>query len=411
MGLLSKLNPFKTKSTEVVDSQSLAELLLGLGLSDAGIEITDKNALQLSTVYSCIRVLCESVGMLPLNLNEVSGGKRTKAKNHPAQKLFTNGPNDYMTPMEFKELILTHLCLRGNHYSYINWVAGKPAELLPLNPANVEPKLKDDWSVQYKVTFPNGKWDYIDAKNILHIRLQTLDGLVGMSPIQQGRHALGLAKATERHGAKVFANGAHPSGGFTTENGLTDPQFERLKLQLEDYKGENVHKNLILEGGLKWFQTSMTSEDAQYLETRKFQRSEICGMFRVPPHMIADLERATFSNIEHLGISFVQTNLMPYLVRIEERLLKSLITSTTKEYQVKFNANALMRGDSKSRAEFYTKMIQNGAMSPNEIRSLEDMNPRTGGDIFLTPMNMAINGKPVEADSNATSEETGSGEK
>ena len=403
MDWLSKLNPFKTKATEIIDSQDLAELITGLGLSDAGIEITDKNAMQLSTVYSCIRVLAESVGMLPLNLLLVTGDKNERAKTHAVQKLFVNGPNEYMTPLEYKELIITQLCLRGNHYSFINWVGNKPMELLPLNPANVEPKLKDDWSVEYKVTFPNGTWDYIAAENILHIRLQTLDGLTGLSPIKQGRHAIGLAKVTERHGAKVFANGAHPSGGFTTDGKLTDEQFNRLKLSLEDHKGENAHKNLILEGGLQWFQTSMTSEDAQYLDTRKFQRSEIAGLFRVPPHMIGDLEKATFSNIENQGLSFVQSALMPYLRRIEERMLKSLIRNTEKEYQVKFNANALMRGDSKGRSEYYTKMIQNGAMSPNEIRSLEDMNPRDGGDIYLTPLNMAVNGKPIESSEESAS--------
>lgn len=387
------------KSTEVMDSQALAELISGLGLSEAGIEVTAKNAMALSTVYTCVKVLSESMGILPLNLFEVTDNKRQKATGHSVQKLFKNGPNDFMTSLEWKELITTHLSLRGNHFSYISWSGKRVLELLPLNPANVKAELDDKWQVRYKVTFPNGTWDYIEAKNILHIRLLTLDGLNGISPIQQGKHAIGLAKATERHGSKVFANGAHPSGGFSAEGQLTDGQFERMKGQLSEYKGENVHRNLILEGGMKWFQTSMTSEDAQYLETRKFQRSEIFGLYRVPPHMGGDLERATFSNIESQGLSFYQSALMPYVVRMEERFAKDLILDKSKNYQVKFNANALMRGDSASRGDYYTKMIQNGAMSPNEIRLLEDMDPRDGGDIYLTPLNMAINGKPVEKSS------------
>jgi len=393
-------NLFKQKSTEVMDSAALAEMITGLGLSESGISVTPTNAMKLSTVYSCIRVIAETLGMLPLTLYEVTPEGRKVANGHSVQKLFREGPNDYMTPLEWKELVATHLCLRGNHYCYINWSGKRVLELLPLNPSNVTPELDSEWNVRYKVTFPNGKWDYVEQKNILHIRLQTLDGLVGMSPIQQNRNTIGLAKATERHGAKVFANGAHPAGGFTTEGTLKDEQFDRLKLQLEDYKGENAHKNLILEGGLQWFQTSMTSEDAQFLETRKFQRSEICGFYRVPPHMVGDLDRATFSNIESQGLSFFQTGMMPYCVRIEQRSIKSLIAKDGKEYQAKFTANAMMRGDSKSRSEFYTRQIQNGAMSPNESRELEDMNPRPGGDIFLTPMNMAINGKPPKEETN-----------
>lgn len=387
---------FKRKNTEVLDSAALAELITGLGLSDAGIEVTPKNAMQLSTVYSCIRVLAETIGMLPINLFEVDGNTRSKATGHSVQKLLRSGPNDYMTTLEWHELIVTHLGLRGNFYAYINWSGKRVLELLPLNPANVTPELDENWKVRYKVVFPNGKWDYLEAKNILHIRLQTLDGLVGLSPISQGRHAIGLAKATERHGAKVFANGAHPSGGFTTDASLKDDQYNRLVTQLEDYKGENAHRNLILEGGLKWFQTSMTSEDAQYLETRKFQRAEICGLFRMPPHKISDLERSTFSNMEHSNIDFYQSAIMPYCVRIEQRYVKSLIVPDGTDYQVKFNANGAMRGDSAARATFYTAQIQNGALSPNEIRELEDMNPRDGGDIYLTPLNMAINGKKPE---------------
>ena len=173
-------------------------------------------------------------------------------------------------------------------------------------------------------------------------------------------------------------------------------------MRFDEHQGSgNEFKPFILEGGLDWVQVSITPEDAQLLETRKFQRSEIAGLFRVPPHMIGDLEKATFSNIEQQGLEFVTNCLMPYLTRIENRIRSSLLNGN--EWQThfaKFNVNALLRGDMKSRAEFYTKMLQNGALSPNEIRLKEDMNPRDGGDIYLTPLNMAVNGQTIEATNN-----------
>ncbi|MAD75154.1 MAG: phage portal protein [Rheinheimera sp.] len=395
MGLFKRF--FGTKNTDIIDSpEKLLALFSSFGMSAAGISITPANAMQIASVFSCVRILAESVGMLPLNLMKQDGRQKVKDSKNDLYWLMQNGPNDYMTAQEFKELIMVHLGLRGNHYSYINRSStGKVLELLPLAPHCVEPKLKDDWTVEYKVTFAKGDQRTLDANDILHIRLFTLDGLNGLSPISYGRHTMGLAKATETHGSKLFANAARPSGGFKTEKTLTDPQFNRLKDQFNEYSGENALKNLILEGGLEWFQTTMSSEDAQFLETRKYQRSEIFGLFRVPPHMAADLEKATFSNIEHQSLDFVQHSLMPYLTRIEQRCDKDLLKSDKTRY-FKFNANALLRGAMKDRAEFYGKLVNLGALSPNDVREYEDMNPREDGDIYLTPSNMLIDGKLPE---------------
>ncbi|WP_423186784.1 phage portal protein [Alishewanella sp. d11] len=386
-----------TKSADIIDTpEKLLALFSSFGMSAAGINITPANAMQIATVYGCVRVLAESIGMLPLNLLKQVDRNKEKDTKNDLYWLLHNGPNDFMTAQEYKELIMVHLGLRGNHYSYINRSAsGKVLELLPLAPHCVEPKLKDDWEVEYRVTFAKGDQRILSANEIMHIRLFTIDGLIGLSPISYGRHAMGLAKATETHGSKLFANAARPSGGFKTDKSLTDPQFNRLKEQFSDYSGDNALKNLILEGGLEWFQTTMSSEDAQFLETRKYQRSEICGMFRVPPHMIADLEKATFSNIEHQSLDFVQHSLMPYLTRIEQRMNKDLLKSDKTRY-FKFNANALLRGAMKDRAEFYGKLVNLGALSPNDVREYEDMNPREGGDIYLTPSNMLIDGKLPE---------------
>jgi HK97 family phage portal protein len=395
MGLFKRI--FGTKSADIIDSpEKLLALFSSFGMSAAGVNITPANAMQIATVYACVRVLAESVGMLPLNLMKQEGKNKFKDTKNDLYWLMQNGPNDYMTAQEYKELIMVHLGLRGNHYSYINSSStGKVLELLPLAPHCVDPKLNDDWTVEYKVTFSNGEQRTLSANEILHIRLFTIDGLLGLSPISYGRHAMGLAKATETHGSKLFANAAKPSGGFKTEKALTDDQFKRLSSQFSDYSGENALKNLILEGGLEWFQTTMSSEDAQFLETRKYQRSEICGMYRVPPHMIADLEKATFSNIEHQSLDFVQHSLMPYLTRIEQRFDKDLLKSDKTRY-FKFNANALLRGAMKDRADFYSRLVNLGAFSPNDIREFEDMNPRPDGDIYLTPSNMLIDGKLPE---------------
>lgn len=401
MGIFNRF--FGNKSSEIVTSKDLANLFGSWYDSDSGVQITPSNAMQITTVYQCVKVLAESIGMLPLSVFIEDGNSKNKDTKHPLHKLFKVGPNDYMTSQEWKELVVAHLCLRGNHYSYVNRVMGKVVEILPLSPDAVSPKLNDDYTVTYNVTFKNGVTKTALAEEILHIKTVSVDGLKGLSPIGQNVNALGLAKATEKHGSSLFKNGAKPFGGLKTSQNLKDDQYNRLMKRLENYQGaDSGFKPLILEGGLEWVQVAITPEDAQYLETRKFQRSEICGMYRVPPHMVGDLERATFSNIENQGLEFVTHTLMPYLTRIENRVLFSLFNESEQQNRyVKFNVNALLRGDMKARAEFYTKMVQNGAMSPNEIREKEDMNPREGGDVFLTPLNMAVNGKPVEENEDA----------
>lgn len=389
---------FRRKNTDIIDTPEKLEKVFGaLFQSDAGINISPANAMQITTVFACIRVLAESIGMLPLSLRKTNGNKTEKVTNTPLAKLLRDGPNDFMTPQEFKELIVVHLCLRGNFYAYKNKVAGRIAELLPLNPASTEPKIDENYEVSYEVSFPDGTKRTLSESEVFHVRLFTLDGVKGLSPIQWARHALGLARATERHGSKLFQNGAQPIGGFKTEKSISPEVYADLKEQLQDFTGEGAYRNLILQGGIEWFQTTMTNEDSQFLETRKFQKSEICAIFRVPPHMIADLEKATFSNIENQGLDFVRSSLMPLITRIEQRINKSLISDSATFS--KFNANALMRGDMAARAMYYTQMTQNGAISPNEIREFEDMDPREGGDIYLTPLNMAINGQPIKEDS------------
>lgn len=383
----------KSDGGNIVTSEQLAASLASGYMSDAGAAITPVTAMQIATVFACVRVLAESVGMLPLSIKRKIDRRTETITETPLARVWKEGPNSYMTAQEYKELITTHLALRGNHYAFISETKGRTfsaLELLPLDPGQVKPEISPNYEVIYKVKMADGRTESVPANKIFHVRLFTMDGLNGLSPITQARNAIGLAKVTEQHGSRLFKNAAKPSGGFKTEKPLKKEQVDELKKQLADYSGDDAFKSMILHSGFDWFQTTMSSDDAQFLETRKFQRSEICGIFRVPPHMIGDLERATFSNIEHQGLDFVRSSLMPYLTRIEHRIDKSLITEPG-EY-AKFNANALMRGDMKARAEFYTKQLQNGALSPNEIRDFEDMDPRENGDIYLTPMNMTVSG-------------------
>lgn len=379
------------KSQKVITSSELSELI-GLSYDTySGRKVSAQLAMQLTSVFSCVRVLAESVGMLPCSLYEQleSGNKRaTKERLH---KLLAVKPNNYMTPQELWELLIACLCLRGNFYAYKVYALGEVVELLPLDPSNVTPKLNSHWEPEYHVTFPNGKNETLTQQEIWHVRIFTLDGLVGLSPIAYARQAIGLGLATEEHGARLFGNGAVTSGVLQTEQELSDLAFDRLKRDFEEnHQGlTNAHKPLILEMGLKWQQISLSAEDAQFLETRKFQLEEICRIFRVPLHMVQNTDRATFNNIENLGIGFINYSLVPYLIRIEQRINAGLVKASKQgTFYAKFNTGALLRGDMKSRFEAYSTGINWGIYSPNECRELEELNPREGGDIYLTPMNM-----------------------
>lgn len=379
-----------TKGKTITTAQELADALqLGYN-SAAGVAVTPAEAARFAPVFACIRVLAESMGSMPLNLFKTDGRKKEKARSHPLFDVLHIKPNGYMTSLEWIELITAHLSLRGNHYSWINRVRGEVRELLPLNPDAVSPKLSAIWEPEYPVVFPDGTQRTIPARDILHIRLMSNDGLIGMSPIAQARNSIGLGVAAERFGGKLFKNGSRPSGILTTEKNLDQTQTQLLRDSWEQIQGgENDLRTAILSGGLKWNAISISPDDAQFLETRKYQRSEIAGIFRVPAHMINDLEKATFSNIEHQDIGFVVRSLEPLVRRIEQRISVSLLSSSERtNHYPKFNVNALLRGDMKSRSEYMWRRFQMGSLSPNGIRELEDENPIEGGDSYWVPANM-----------------------
>ncbi|WNN50699.1 phage portal protein [Hafnia alvei] len=389
---------FHKSGDKAMTPQALSELV-GISYNTyAGKRVSPQLAMQLTAVFGCVRVLAESVGMLPCSLYEQLERGSKKAIKERLYKLLSVKPNGYMTPQEFWELLIACLCLRGNFFAYKVMALGEVVELLPLDPGSVVAKLNSQWEPVYQVTFPDGSSDTLSQKEIWHVRIFTLDGLNGLSPIAYARQAIGLGMATEEHGSRLFSNGAVTSGVLETDQTLSDEAFNRLKTDFEDrHQGlANAHKPMILEMGLKWNQISLSAEDAQFLETRKFQLEEICRIFRVPMHLVQNTDRATFNNIENLGIGFINYSLVPYLTRIEQRINLGLVKASKQgQLYAKFNVGALLRGDMKSRFEAYATAINWGMYSPNDCLELEDRNPRPGGDVYLTPMNMTT--KPIDS--------------
>ncbi|MBL5963963.1 phage portal protein [Lelliottia amnigena] len=386
-----------------------ADLSQDIGLTYdtyTGKRVSSQRAMRLTAVFACVRVLAESIGMLPCSLYKNTGKSKEKATSERIYKLLTLKPNGYMTPQEFWELVILCLCLRGNFYAYKVKALGEVAELLPIDPGSVVPKLNSNWEPVYQVTFPDGTTDILGQDEIWHVRILTLDGLVGLNPIAYAREAISLGLATEEHGARLFGNGAVTSGVLRTEQQLSDSAYQRLKSDFEEkHQGlGNAHKPMILEMGLDWKSMALNAEDSQFLETRKFQLEEICRLFRVPMHMVQNTDRATFSNIEELGMGFINYSLVPYLTRIEQRINIGLVRESKQgTYYAKFNVGALLRGDMKSRFDAYATAINWGMYSPNDCLELEDRNPRPGGDVYLTPMNMTT--KPSDGSKKIQTEE------
>ncbi|MFG0828777.1 phage portal protein [Pseudomonas sp. CJQ_7] len=374
-----------------IDTPEKLAQAMGAGYeTSSGQRVTTNSALQQLVVFNCVRVLAESIGMLPCRLMKQTDKVRLPATGHRLYPLLNMAPNGYMTSQEFWEMLVACLCLRGNFYAYKVEALGNVVELLPLNPDIVTPKLNDDWSVEYKVDFKSGQ-KTLSQKEIWHVRLFTLDGLNGLNPIAYARQTLGLGQAMDAHAGKLFTNGAVTSGVLRTEQTLTDEAFARLK---EEFQGEhmgaaNAYKPMILEMGLDWKPISLNAQDAQFIESKRLTEAQLCGLFRVPPHLVANMEKMTLNNVEQMGMNFVNYSLVPIITRIEHRIQVGLLNEKDRlTHYAKFNAGALMRGDLKGRYDSYGKGIQWGILSPNDCRELEDENPREGGDIYLTPMNM-----------------------
>ncbi len=363
------------------------------GGSNAGKSVNPQSAIQMSAVYACVRVIAETVASLPLHVYENTDDGSIKAHEHPLYSLLHDEPNSEMTSFIWREVTLTHLLLWGNAYSQIiRSGRGKVLGLYPLLPDRMEVDRDKSGKLTYKYTTAEGRTQLLRTEDVLHVPGLGFDGVMGYSPIALERNAIGLGIAAEEYGSRFFGNGATPSGVLTHPNTVKDPKKLRDSWNAAYGGSANAGKVAILEEGMKFERVSVPNSDAQFLETRKFQVNEICRIYRVPPHMVGDLDRATFSNIENQSISFAVHTIRPWLVRIEQAMNRALFTDKEKGvFYVHFNMEGLMRGDYKSRMEGYAIARQNGWMSANDIRALENLNPipeDEGGNAFLVNGNM-----------------------
>ncbi|MCD8398101.1 MAG: phage portal protein [Lachnospiraceae bacterium] len=366
------------------------------GVADSGERVDEKSSLQIATVYACVRLLAETVAGLPLQLYRYKGNAgKEKAADHPLYRILYRQPNPEMTSFSFREAMMTHLLLWGNCYAQIvrdgkNEILG----LYPLMPQNVEIDRDEHGEIfyiyhAYEDDKPGetGKDYYFKREEVLHIPGMGFNGLVGFSPIGMMKNALGSAIAVEKYGSAFFRNGAQPSGVLEHPGVLKNPERVRESWNSTYGGASNAHRVCVLEEGMKYNPISLPPEDSQFLETRKFSVDEICRIFRVPPHLVQDLEHATFSNIEHQGIDFVQHSITPWLVRWEQGIIKDLLLEEEQEeYFPKFNVDGLLRGDYQSRMNGYATARQNGWLSTNDIRELENLDkiPESeGGDLYL----------------------------
>ncbi len=378
------------------------------GSTSSGKPVNETTAMQMTAVYSCVRILSEAVAGLPLNIYRYndSGGKE-KAFTHPLYRLLHDEPNPEMTSFAFRETLMSHLLIWGNAYAQvIRNARGEVVALYPLMPNKMT--VDRDQSGRLFYVYQRGAEDskalgsesrvILSPPDVLHIPGLGFDGLIGYSPIAMARNAIGLAIATEEYGAKFFANGAAPSGVLEHPGTLKDPQRIRDSWNAAHQGSENSHKIAVLEEGLKYTPIGISPEQAQFLETRKFQINEIARIFRVPPHMLADLEKSSFSNIEQQSLEFVKYTLDPWVVRWEQSMCRVLLSESEKlGYFIKFNVDGLLRGDYASRMSGYATARQNGWMSANDIRELENLDriaPELGGDLYLINGAMMLLGSP-----------------
>ena len=364
------------------------------GAAASGKSVTEETAIQISTVYACVRVLAETIASLPLNVYESDGkGGSRIAETHPLEYLLHDAPNEEMTSFIWREQMMTQILLRGNSYSQIVR-SGKTAilSIYPLLSSKLTVDRDDSGALTYEYQTSEGDTITLSPAEVLHIPGMGFDGIMGYSPIALMKTTLGLTLAAEEYGSKVFGNGATPAGVLTHPGRLKEPEKLRKAWNAAYGGSANAGKIAILEENMKFERISMPNNEAQFLETRKFQVSEICRIYRVPPHMVGDLEHATFSNIEHQSISFAVHTIRPWLVRIEQSMNKALFGENERgKYFVKFNMDGLMRGDYKSRMEGYAIARQNGWMSADDIRGLENLNPigaAKGGEEYLVNGNM-----------------------
>ena len=371
------------------------------GRSASGKKVNEFTAMQTTAVYACVRILAESIASLPLHVYEYKGKGKERVPQHPLYFLLHDSPNPEMTSFIFRETAMIHLLLWGNSYSQIiRDGMGRVVGLYPLLPDRMSVDRDEHGEIVYTYTSmldskpktKGGSQIKLLRQDVLHIPGLGFDGLVGYSPIAMARNAVGMTLACEEYGSSFFANGARPGGVLKHPGVLKDPSKLRESWQAVYGGTANTGKVVVLEEGVDYQQISIPPEEAQFLETRKFQIDEIARLYRVPPHMIGDLEKSSFNNIEQQSLEYVKYTLNPWVVRWEQSLQKALLNvAEQKRYFIKFNVDGLMRGDYQSRMAGYAVGRQNGWLSANDIREMENMNPipeEEGGNLYLINGNL-----------------------
>ena len=399
MGLFSRSNK-KAKNVTIGNKGFY------LGRSNSGKIVTERSSMQVTAVYACVRVLAEAVASLPLHLYRADDTTKVKATDNNLYFLLHDEPNPEMTSYTFRETMMTNLLLYGNAYAQIvRNLRGDIVGIYPLQSKRMTVGRTDDtkqiyysyWRGAEEATPTAEESVILPPSEILHIPALGFDGLIGYSPIAMAKNAIGMSLACEEFGAKFFENGATPSAVLEHPGTIKDAEKLRQSWSQAFGGSANSHKVAVLEEGLKYTPISINPSEAQFLETRKFQIDEIARIFRVPPHMIGDLDHSTFSNIEQQSLEFVTYTLQPWLVRWEQAMKRSLLTSEQKkDMYFNFNVDGLLRGDYQSRMSGYATGISNGFMSPNDVRRLENMDlipPEKGGDTYMVNGSMT----PLEA--------------
>jgi HK97 family phage portal protein len=377
------------------------EQLLGIDSKEA---ITVEAAEAIATMFSCNRVICETVGSMPCHLYQrIGDGKKQRADKHPLYRIIRRRPNSHQTPIEFFEYMQRSLGLRGNAYAKIVRRGNAQVESLePLHPDSVKVLVSDDGlnSVSYEYMNPKRQKVVYDSSEILHLKICSDDGFRGRSIIDISSQVFRTANATETYTEKLFTNTARPSGILKmSQAGLKKDQIDRLKKDWNDaYSGQNnIGKTVILEAGMDWQALGLTNEQLQLIEQQKFSSTEICRLWRMPPHLVGDLEKATFSNIEQQALEFMTFTMVPWMVRWEQALMKLLKESEEETFYFEFQPANFLRGDLQSRYNAYNVGRNGGWLSVNEIRDLENMNAievsDDPGNQYLMPLNMGIMGK------------------
>ncbi len=359
--------------------------------SKSGVSVTVDSALKVSTVFACLRVLANGIAQVPLKLyREADDGSKSVAKDHPVNKLIWRRPNSWMTSFEFRQMMMFHAGLTGVGAAYVGRVRGKPGELIPLVPGTFRLKQAKDWSVTAELNDPVGGTRTLGSDELFILRGPMWSGVAGLSALEIAREAIGLAIATEDTHSALHANGAQPGGVLSIKGGLDADGRARLKESWQAYQGglKNKFKTAVLDMDATWSSLAATGVDNQHLETRRFQIEEICRDLGVFPQMVGHTDKtATFASSEAFFLAHVVHSLQPWVENWEQALALYLFPKED-DLLAKFSMQGLLRGDNKTRAEFYASGIINGWLTRNEARRLEDLNPLDGLDDPLLPLNM-----------------------